>query len=138
MNRERAPRRLEGPNGYAPSQLGDAMTLQGGTENDTAGWKELDLSGVQSSDGTEIPFRLVINRWKSSSPDSERMIHDPLTEFLEARDTVDAFKPVDEDWHVTTLVVNHHQTLAVSHVYAMAAVATGEKVVGVTLVKKGK
>jgi len=130
--------RLEGANRCALGQLGDAMALQGGTENDTAGWKELDLSGVQSTDGTEIPFRLVINRWKSSSPDSERAIHDPLTEFLEHRDAVDAFKAIDEDWHVTTLVVNHHQTLAVSHVYAMAAVATDEKVVGMTLVKKGK
>jgi hypothetical protein len=108
----------------------------GGVQNDTAGWIELNLSELASEDGTPIPFRLLANRWKSSSPDSEGVIHDPLTRFLEARETVDGFRAVERDWHVTTFVVNHHRTLSVSHTYGMAVVDPRDRTVGLTLVKR--
>jgi len=105
-------------------------------ENDTAGWIELDLSGLQSDDGSPIPYRLVVNRFKSSSPDSEAFINDPIAAFKLASETVDAFRDIDESWRVTTLVVNHNDTLSVSHVYSNVTVNASNQTVGVTIVKK--
>jgi hypothetical protein len=108
-------------------------------DNDTHGWVELDISALRPEDGTRIPFRLIANRVKSSSPDSERFIHDPLRALLEAQETDTALQELQltPDWRVTTLVVNHHQTLSATHLYMMAAVDPDEQTVGITLVKQG-
>jgi len=37
---------------------------------------------------------------------------------------------------VTTFIVNHHRTLSVKHVYAMAASSSAEQTVGLTIYKK--
>jgi len=106
-----------------------------GEPNDTAGWYEIDVSRLQPPDRTPIPFRLLANRFKSSSPDSEAFIHDPLTAMIGAASEVEAFKMIDRTWHVTTFVTNHHRTLSWVHVYAMAAVNQAEQTVAITIVK---
>jgi hypothetical protein len=100
-----------------------------GNDNDTAGWYEIDLSPIQPP-GEEMPFRLFVNRFESSSPDSEQFIHDPRKRLAEA------IEEFSEDWKVTTFVVNHHRTLSVKHVYVMATSSESEKTVGLTIYKK--
>ena len=100
-----------------------------GRSNDTAGLYEIDLSPIQP-DGEEMPFHLFVNRFESSSPDSERFLHDPRKE-LGA--TVDGF---GDDWKVSTFIVNHHRTLSVKHVYVMATASPSEQAVGLTIYKK--
>jgi hypothetical protein len=107
-----------------------------GRPNDTAGWSEIDLSVLRPDNDDELPYKLVVNRYKSSSPDSEAFIHDPLSQILKARDSVPAFADVDESWHVSTFVINHHRTLSVRHVYAMVTVSAEETTVGVTIYKE--
>lgn len=109
-------------------------------DNDTNGWVELDISALRPRDGTEIPFRLIANRVKSSSPECERFIHDPLGALLEAQATDKALQALQltRDWRVTTIVVNHHHTLSGTHLYMMAAVNPDEQTVGITLVKRGR
>jgi hypothetical protein len=108
-------------------------------DNDTQGWQKLDVSVLQSGDGSEIPFRLVANRFKSSSPDSELFIHDPLTALLKAQDDgvldLDGIRLTPE-WTVVTLVTNHHQTLSATHLYATVTADSSEQQVTINLVKK--
>jgi hypothetical protein len=104
--------------------------------NDTAGWIELDLKKLQPSDETQIPFQAFANRFKSSSPDSENFIHDPLGELIAAGERgVDAFKQIDEKWTVSTFIVNHEDGLRFVHLYAVAKVIPGKKKVAITMVK---
>ncbi len=108
-------------------------------DNDTAGWSEIDVSRLAPGDNTGVPFRLVVNRFKSSSPDSEDFIHDPLGALTRAQGSDSSFLEgvgLDDSWKVTTLVLNHHQTLSATHLHAMAAVDEDEKTIGLTLVKK--
>ena len=102
---------------------------------DTNGWIEIDVSALDPGDGNPIPFRLVANRFKSSTDDCEAFIHDPLGVFLAASTELDALSAVKPDWHVSTFVVNHHRTLSAMHLYALATVNAAESTVGVTLVK---
>lgn len=113
--------------------------VQEAVDNDTNGWIELDVSGLQSKDGTDIPFRLIANRFKSSSPESESFIHDPLRALIWAQETERSLEGfgLTADWKVTTQVVNHHRTLSATHLYALATVDSDEETVGVTLVKLG-
>lgn len=107
-----------------------------GNPNDTAGWSEIDLSVLVPGDEDDLPYRLVVNRFKSSSPDSEAFIHDPLRQIIKARDGVPAFEAVDEDWHVSTFVINHHRTLSVRHVHALAVVDDAAQTIGLTIYKQ--
>jgi len=104
-------------------------------DNDTAGWKELDISGLNSDDGTEPPFKLVVNRMKSSSPDAEAFIHDPLSVFIGAADSVDAFREINSNWKVATFVTNHHRTLSFIHLWIVTTVNSSEQTVDSTIVK---
>lgn len=106
-------------------------------DNDTSGWKELDVTGLQSGDGSPVPIRLLVNRFKSSSPDAEEFIHDPLQALIDAegRDEIKGFG-FDKSWRVTTHIVNHHVPLRPTHLYANVTVATDEQTAGVTMVKK--
>jgi len=99
------------------------------------GWIEVDLSAIKPGED-ELPFRLVVNRFKSSSDDAERFIHDPRGYFQATGEGVPALQHVADDWHVSTFIINHHRTLSRVHVYAMAAVSDEEKTVGVTIYKK--
>ncbi len=109
------------------------------SETDSSGWVELDISALEPHDETSIPFRLVAHRFKSSTPECEAFIHNPLGVLLEAARTNATLRSLEltPDWHVTTFVVNHHRTLSATHLYAMAAVDADEQTVGVTLVKRG-
>ncbi|MFI5260917.1 MAG: hypothetical protein ACHQZR_00015 [Candidatus Limnocylindrales bacterium] len=97
--------------------------------NDSSEWIQLELTDLKPTDGSPIPFRVLAKRLKSSSPDSERFIHDPLQVLVEEIDEV------GDDWHVTTFVVNHHRTLSRIYMYVMVTVAPVEKTVGVTIYK---
>jgi hypothetical protein len=100
-----------------------------GVDNDTAGWHEIDLSVIEPpKEG--IPFRLFVNRFKSSSPESEAFLHDPR------RELAAAIAGFDGDWRVSTFIVNHHRTLSYRHVYVMAAASSEEQTVGLTIVKQ--
>jgi hypothetical protein len=112
--------------------------VQEPVENNTHGWIELDISELDPLDDTSpVPFRLVANRFTSSSPDSEDFIHDPLTALQQAQQNEGILEGLDlTGWKVTTHIINHHQTLSARHLYAMAAVDQDEQAVGVTLVKK--
>jgi hypothetical protein len=109
-------------------------------------WLELDISKVDPGDGTPIP-RVFITRFESSSPDCEDFIHDPLNALIRAQDN-DKILDVDENpvydlkiatgWRVTTLVVNHQNTLSKTHLIASASIDDSESTVGLTLVKKQK
>jgi len=115
------------------------MMNQGPVDNNTAGWIEFDLSPLDPGDDTGgVPFRLVANRFTSSSSDSEDFIHDPLGALIQAQGSESLLPGLElsREWTVTTHVVNHHQTLSAKHLYAMAAVDEDEQAVGVTLVKK--
>ena len=107
-------------------------------ENDTAGWSEIDVSRLAPSDNSGVPFRLVVNRFKSSSQDSEDFIHDPLAALIKAQGDERLLEGLEltSEWRVTTLVLNHHQTLSATHLNVVAAVNSEEQTVGVTLVKK--
>lgn len=100
----------------------------GRVENDTAGWSEVDVGRVAAPE-IGVPFRLWVNRVKSSSPDSELLIHEPLTSMVDKIDGVEA------DFQVTTLVVNHHRTLSKVHLFATALVAVEARIVVLVLYK---
>lgn len=107
-------------------------------DNDTSGWKEIDVSALAPSDNSGVPFRLVVNRFKSSSPDCEDFIHDPLSAMIRAQGTENLLEGLEltEDWRVTTVVLNHHQTLSATHLNVVAAADEDEKHIGITLIKK--
>src|SRR4051812_5796309 len=94
-----------------PAWGGEPMTDGDGHEwvwdrvdNDTSNWVEFDLTPIQSSDGADVPYRLLVSRLKSSSPDSEAFVHDPLGALMEAASEVDAFRDIDRTWGVATFV----------------------------------
>ncbi len=83
--------------------------------NDTVPWTEIPLDEtLRGLD--EVPFRMWFYRVKSSSPDSERFIHDP-------RATMVGVVPgVTTESKVTTLVVNHEKTLYYTQLRTIAVV----------------
>ena len=105
-------------------------------DNETSDWVEFDLTPIQSTDGTDVPYRLLVSRLKSSSPDSEAFVHDPLGVLIEAGSTVDAFRDIDRSWDVATFVTNHDATLSASHVYNNVTVYGEKKRVTITIVKQ--
>ncbi len=107
----------------------------GGDGDDApAGWREIDLSGIRPTD-SDIPFRLFVNRFKSSTPACETFIHDPLSVLIEAGGVIDPSIGIDPTWKVATFVTDHHRTLTKVHLYVMAAVSTLEHTIAVTTVK---
>jgi hypothetical protein len=96
--------------------------------NDTVEWEEVDVSRLAPKKGV-VPFRLWTYRVKSSSPDSELFIHDPLAAM------VGVVPGVTAESRVTTMVINHDKTLAKFHLFAMALVAAEAGVVVLVLYK---
>ena len=109
---------------------GSSPWLTPGIEDDSSEWVPLNLRGVAPSDGSPIPFDLFAKRFKSSSPNSEWFVHDPLKVL---RDEL-GLDP-EKDWHVRTFVVNHHRTLSRIYSFAMAVVAPAEETVALTIYK---
>jgi hypothetical protein len=109
-------------------------------EDETNGWVTLDLSQLdpdREGDPPEtVPFKVVANRFKSSSLDSEKFLHDPLSTLIEVQGLFGFDFEITSEWTVSTFVVNHHQTLYAKHLYAMASVNPDDQTVGVTIVKK--
>jgi hypothetical protein len=103
-------------------------------DNVDVDWIELDLSPLDPRDGTFRPRSFAI-RVKSSSNDSEWLIHDPV-DFLAQT----LGKQVPElgiergKTRVTTSIVNHHNTLSKIHLYATAS-TTDDGSVAVTMTK---
>jgi hypothetical protein len=116
--------------------------------NDESVWTEIDIEaliglpkselGKPEGDRRPIPCRAFIKRFKSSSPDSELFIHDPLRQMVKAPgalagiegwpsdpgDDEAAFAALRDDarWHTTTFVANHHRRLSKVHKYAFAVI----------------
>ena len=107
-------------------------SYDGPADNDTNGWVEIPLDTLMRPrlDGRPIPFQMFINRFKSSSPDFELFLHDPLRQMASDADllgslTVPGFDvgnitPNDPKWHLSTTVANHHRRLNRIHAYAPA------------------
>jgi hypothetical protein len=107
-------------------------------DNDTADWIELDISGIQSKDKTPVPYKLFVTRFKSSSPDSEAYLHDPLRFLMEDAAKVPAFGVITTEWRVISHVGNHEDTLSASHVHVNVTVDEDKKLVTSTVVKQPK
>ena len=104
-------------------------------ENAGMPWIRVNVSDLAPpEDNTGVPFTLVACRFKSSSPDCEAFIHDPLKVMREAPEL--QALGLTGDWKVTTLVLNHHETLSATHLHVLAAVAPEDQTIGLTLVKK--
>jgi len=97
-------------------------------------WIELDLSPLDPRDGT-FRSRSFAIRVKSSSNDSEWLIHDPVDFLVQTLGKqfpelgIEAGKT-----RVTTLIVNHHNTLSRIHLSATAS-TTDDGTIGLTLTK---
>ena len=48
---------------------------------------------------------------------------------------MEAFKQIDNDWTVSTFIVNHEDGLRFVHLYAVAKVIPAKKKVAITMVK---
>jgi hypothetical protein len=116
---------------------GSTPWLTPGQENDPGGWIELGLDALRSDRDDPpmpIPFRLFARRFKSSSPDAEWFLHDPLGVLL--RERPPGFPSITDEWHVTTFIVNHHRTLSWVHKFVLAIVSEDEKTVALTIYKQ--
>ena len=110
--------------------FGEGKDYGDGQPNNTRGFTQINIDHLHPGGTSTIPFKLVTNRFESSSPDSEAFIHDPLkfiTDRLGELKTLDgsrpnAFEGVDNSWHVVTNVQNHHRTLSIKNVYAVVQV----------------
>jgi hypothetical protein len=124
----------DGDNGYRDTEA-----------NDTSPWIKLNVSRLEANNSLEPwrPIAVLAKRYKSSSPDSETFIHDPLeTMIRDADDSTndddarEALKMITRDWHVITTVVNHQATLSIRHVSVIAALNPENPSVGIMIVKQ--
>jgi hypothetical protein len=118
-------------------------------DNDTNGWIEIDVSGLAPKrDSSEIPFRAIGNRFKSSSADCELFIHQPVAMLLREQDESpdpkvrELLKSVLEDvtpaTRTTTFIVNHEETLSNFHLYAVVYSGHGsERTLAIVMWKLG-
>lgn len=100
----------------------DPVTIQF-EENNSNGWINLDIGRLDPNDGTDFPFGVIANRFKSSSPECEIFLHQPLQMLIELAATdpvVAAFMDgVGGSSKVSTSIVNHDETLGALHMYVM-------------------
>jgi hypothetical protein len=86
--------------------------------NETIPWTEVPLRGIVP--GLDVvPFGLWYYGVKSSSPDSEQFIHDPLAAMIDEEHGVTGVTPKSK---VTTLVINHDKTLYYTQLHSLAVV----------------
>ncbi|MEA2536036.1 MAG: hypothetical protein QOF11_270 [Chloroflexota bacterium] len=126
---------------------GDGKSYGDSQPNDTSPWVLLrDFDKLASSDGTWVRVAAIAKRYKSSSPDSEAFIHDPLSVMM-----ADAQNPetgetealaelarIGPDWPVSTLVVNHQATLSIKHLTVVVTLKPDNPSVGVLIVKQNQ
>ena len=96
-------------------------------------WIELDLSPLDPRDGTFQPRSFAI-RVKSSSNDSEWLIHDPRDFLLQTLGKQVPELGLNAETRVTTFIVNHHNTLSRIHLSATAS-TTDDGTVALTVTK---
>ena len=116
---------------------------------DTNGWIEIDHSKLAPTrDDTQIPFRVIANRFKSSSADCELFIHQPVAMLLDARDKdpdegvrallTEVLADVTPATRTTTFIVNHEETLSNFHLYAVVYSGHGsERTLAIVMWKLG-
>ncbi len=120
-------------------------------------WVEVDSiqSDLVPTGAPDLQFRLFANRFKSSSPDCEYFLHDPLRHMLlkpgalkalpgwpditsddpgERAEFVASLLEEDSEgrslrdkpqWHITTFLSNHHRKLTKVH-FAVLAIVGGD------------
>jgi hypothetical protein len=102
--------------------------------NLTNGWVNIDVQGLKPPD-TDVPFLVIGNRYKSSTPDCELFLHQPLQMLLEEAENSPnshtrvllraVLTGITLDSRVTTFIVNHEETLSNYHLYAMVYGGSG-------------
>jgi len=97
--------------------------------NATFPWVQIELPEGLIPEGVadDQRFELWVARFKSSSPDCETFVHDPVASMVEGG-VIES-----RDYHVTTHVINHERTLSKFHLFATATKSSGS--VGLTLYK---
>jgi hypothetical protein len=97
--------------------------------NSTFPWTQISLpDGLVPDDLAEDQrYKVFTARFKSSSPDCELFIHDPV------KSLVDGGIIKAGNYRVTTHVLNHQRTLSKWHLFATATIAKGT--IGLTLYK---
>jgi hypothetical protein len=115
-------------------------------DNNSSPWVLLkDMSRLGESalePWTEVP--VVARRYKSSSPEAEAFIHDPLSVMMDDAqndasgepDALEKMRLIGRDWHVSTLVVNHHATLSIKHLNAVVALKPDNPSMGIMIMKQ--
>ncbi|ADQ69399.1 hypothetical protein C499_12535 [Halogeometricum borinquense DSM 11551] len=89
-------------------------------------WVSIDES-VPEID--EEPWNLYWHEFKSGSDEFEKFIHNPLAVLA------NSIEEVDESFHITTNIVNHHRGLAMTEVCTMPMVMAEYETVHVLLYK---
>ena len=102
-------------------------------DNVDLGWIELDVSPLDPKDDTVWPRSFAI-RVKSSSNDSEWLIHDPVDFLVQTLGKQFPELGISPETRVTTFIVNHHNTLSARHLKATAS-TTDDGTIGLTLTK---
>ena len=123
----------------------DSFPPYGDSEpNETNGWVEVDVGALMGSADRPIPFQLFLNRFKSSSPDSELFIHDPLRQMQEDPGELERLQvsgldlgatpaALHNSTRVTTAVANHSRRL--NRIYHYVAAIVGPDGVHLTIYK---
>lgn len=126
---------------------GNGRSYGDGEPNDTSPWVLLrDFDKLASSDGSWVRVVAVAKRYKSSSPDSEAFIHDPLAVMIaDAQDpdageaeALAALAQIGSHWHVSTLVVNHQATLSIRHLSVVVTLKPDNPSCGIMIVKQNQ
>lgn len=125
--------------------FGGDDTYNDGQDNDTSPWVLLrDLDKLEASDGSWNRVAAVAKRYKSSSPDSEAFIHDPIAVMMADAQNADTgesealeqLAQVGRHWHVSTLVVNHQATLSIRHLTVVVTLKPDNPSAGIMIVKQ--
>ena len=125
--------------------FGGDDTYNDGQDNDTSPWVLLrDLDKLEASDGSWNRVAAVAKRYKSSSPDSEAFIHDPIAVMMAdaqnansgETEALEQLAQVGRHWHVSTLVVNHQATLSIRHLTVVVTLKPDNPSAGIMIVKQ--
>lgn len=125
--------------------FGGDDTYNDNQDNDTSPWVLLrDLDKLEASDGSWNRVAAVAKRYKSSSPDSEAFIHDPIAVMMADAQNADTgesealeqLAQVGRNWHVSTLVVNHQATLSIRHLTVVVTLKPDNPSAGIMIVKQ--
>ncbi|MEO8228896.1 MAG: hypothetical protein ABI628_03935 [Chloroflexota bacterium] len=126
-------------------QGGDGTSYGDGEPNDTSPWVLLrDMDKLIDDNETWVPVAAVAKRYKSSSPDSEAFIHDPLSVMMADAQNPETGEPealaelarIGPEWHISTMVVNHQATLSIRHLSVVVTLKPDNPSAGIMIVKQ--